>query len=165
MDLVKLIDWIKLTPRYLLPLVIVCAALLFSPQSFVATLGLSYFRDHYRSWIGLAFLLSAALVASHLVIAAVEPIKSILRLQLALRPARQRLHNLTHDEKVILRRYIENRSRTARFPPGNGLVRELEALQILQQASAVGDMVNGFPYNILPCAWDYLNKHKDLLED
>jgi hypothetical protein len=80
----------------------------------------------------------------------------------ALKGAKERLHNLTADEREILQNYIGNRTKTQELDIRSGVVNELENDFIIYRASNIGHL-GGWAYNIQPWAWDYLNEHPELI--
>jgi len=79
-----------------------------------------------------------------------------------LKGATERLHNLTAEEREILRGYIGNGTKTQLLDIQSGVVNELEEVFIIYRSSNIGHL-SGWSYNIQPWAWDYLNKHLELL--
>ena len=58
-DITKsLLEFLKLAPRYLLAVIIVCAIFLFAPASFPQTIGITAFVESYRQWIGFVLICS-----------------------------------------------------------------------------------------------------------
>lgn len=76
---------------------------------------------------------------------------------------RKRLHQLTSDEKSILREYIEGQTRTQYLNVNDGVTAGLQDARIIYRASSVSTGMFRFPYNIVDAAWDYLNQYPDLL--
>ena len=77
----------------------------------------------------------------------------------------KRLKQLTNGEKIILSTYINKKSKTQVLDYRDGNVCELETFRIIRQASNISQGHTMFYYNIQPWAWEYLNKHKELLND
>jgi len=125
MDLSKLLDAIKLSPRYLIPVFFVSGFLIFSPTTYTASLGLDNFVTTFRSWIGLVFLVSSALLLSHFLISGWAWIKRKFDAQKSFNEAINRLRNLTPDEKAVLRGYIFNRTKTQKLDMMDGVVNGL----------------------------------------
>jgi len=165
MDLSKLLDTIRLSPKYLVPIFLASGFLLFGPMQYTATLGLDGFVASYRSWVGLIFLLSSVLLLSHLLISIGSWVKRKLNEQKSLITATNRLRNLTSDEKIVLRGYIFPQTKTQVLDLTDGIVNGLVHAEIIYQAAAVGSLREGFAYNIQSWAWDFLNKNKHLLDD
>jgi hypothetical protein len=83
-----------------------------------------------------------------------------------LRAGKKRLHRLTIEEKQILRGYVEGQTRSMNLNVSSGIVNGLVGESIIYRASNLSNPMAGFmafSYNIQPWAWDYLNKHRDLL--
>ena len=165
MDWSKLLEAIKLPPKYLVPICLASGFLLFGKPSYVALLGLDSFVDSYRPWIGLVFILSLPL----LLLEVLQRIWSWLSRKYknikSRFAARHRLEHLTQEEKEILREYIFNQSKTQVLDLADGVVQGLVHAKIIDQASPLGSLADGFAYNIQPWAWNYLNKNKHLLSD
>jgi hypothetical protein len=158
------VDWIKLSPRYLLPICIFTGFVVFAPPNVLSIFGLTGFVSTYRAYFGSAFLLSAALVVSSVCIAFYEWLKRKHRERVTREHRHQRLRQLTEDEKAILRGYIEGQRRTQILSMSDGTVGQFVVEKILFRASKLGSVADYFPYNIQPWAWEYLNKHPELLE-
>ena len=60
--------------------------------------------------------------------------------------------------------YIDENTRTQELNLADGRVRELEYNKIVYRACDISKGFTDFDYNIQPWAWDYLNKHKEILE-
>lgn len=165
LDVGKLIEALELPVRTLAGLTLATGLLLFGPETFISRMGLAGFLEDYRTWIGLTFLVSASTV----LVAITGPLWSVAGSELRQRWVafrhRGHLKRLTPGEKEVLRGYLEADTRTRHFWLGEGNVRELEAHGILRRASNVGSSGAGFPFNVQPWAWDYLQKHPELLEE
>lgn len=126
----KYLDWIKLSPRYLLPLVLFTGFVLFAPVWMLDTFGLTEWIDSYRPIFGLVFLLSSALFVSGLAVGGLDWIKGRRRERQVSKARRQSLHRLSEPEKEILRGYIDNSTTTRYLSMGDGVVGGLEAQRI-----------------------------------
>lgn len=162
MDHKNLIDWVKLSPKYLIPFSLVSGFLIFAGEEILDTFGLSLLLKNYRSWISIIFLISIALIASNFIVWLGGLItKKILQLR-KLKMRIKKLNRLSNDEKMILLRYLLQNTRTQTFPFSDGRLAELIHYQIVFESSNIGNLDN-WPYNIQPWAWDYLQKHQDEL--
>jgi len=161
----KLVEWIKLSPRYLLPLSLFTGFLLFAPAKWLFVFGLVGFVSDYRSWFGLAFLLSTALLLSAAIMAMWELAKRKWDASKLMSRWQRRLHNLSEREKDILRRYIEEETRTQYWQASDGVVGGLVDEQVLYRARNLSRMGGYFACNIQPWAWEYLNEHRKLLSE
>ncbi len=159
MDFSKLIEWIKLSPKYLLPISLISGLLIFSNEKSLNVFGLNEFVNKFRSLFGIIFLVSVALVISDLILHLFAFGKN-LYLKLSIQKMRKaKLMNLTPDQKDLLYRYIYYNTRAQNFPVMDGNITELVYFKIIYQASIVG-WLEDWAYNIQPWAWDYLQKHK-----
>jgi hypothetical protein len=163
MDIGRLVEWIKLSPRHLLPLSLFTGFVLFAPQRWLAVFGLVGFVAEWRPYFGAAFLLSTALLLSAAIVAGYGWVKQKREEVALLRSRRERLHHLSEPEKDILRGYIEDQTRTQYLPMHDGVVGGLQAERIIFRASSLSRGWDEFAYNIQPWAWEYLNKHPKLL--
>ncbi|WP_170318593.1 super-infection exclusion protein B [Paenibacillus sp. HGF7] len=73
------------------------------------------------------------------------------------------LHNLTEEEKNILRHYLYYNTRSQNLNVFDGVVKGLIHSEVIYQASSIGTMRGGFACNIQPWAWEYLQKNTQLL--
>ena len=163
MDISRFVEWIKLSPRYLLPIFLLTGFLLFAPKGWLGVFGLVGLLEDYRPWFGAAFLLSGALLLSAAITPAWEMVKRKRAESGVLRERQERLHHLSEPEKEILRGYVEGQTKTQYLSMADGVVGGLEAERVLYRASDLGRSVDYFAYNMQPWAWDYLNKHPKLL--
>jgi len=159
----KYLDWIKLSPKYLSPIALVSGFLLFAKPSWLARFGLVEFVAQYRPYIGVIFLLAASLLVSHWLISSYKWLAKRRLWSKELKSAKQHLHNLTHEEREILRAYVGRDTRTQYLPIESGVVAGLEWQHIILRSSHIGSLVDGWAYNIQPWAWDYLHEHPELL--
>jgi hypothetical protein len=158
------LDFLKLTPRYLIVLGITAAMLLFGGEKFLNHIGVYQFAQDYRSWIGIIFLLSSALLVIAIPIKITKWIKQLWNKRKFYQRITQRLNGLTEDEKQILRFYIGRQTKTNVLDFRDGIVQGLVSHGIIHQAASAGNLIEGFAYNISEFAWDYLHIHPELLE-
>jgi hypothetical protein len=141
------------------------SVLLFSPKSLLSDIGLESFVREYRSWVGLVWLLSIALLLSHVL----TPFAKFTRRwgweKISIRHGRKHLQELTPSEKEILKRFIFGNTRSQYLNFQNGDVKLLEREHIIFMASNTGNLIRGFAYNIQPWAWDYLKQNLHLLKE
>lgn len=162
MDISKLSEWLKLSPRYLLPISLVTGFVLFASANILDTFGLTPFVRQYRPYLGTVFLLSTVLLLVDWSIKSYEWTRKRYRQSSELGRGQRRLHKLTDPEKRILNGYIGSKTRSQYLSIESGIVNGLEAEGIIYRASTVGRLTD-WAYNIQPWAWEYLNKHPELL--
>jgi hypothetical protein len=158
MNIIKLEDWIKLPPRYLLPLAVASALLLWTPVS--TLLGLEKLINEYHQWIGIIFLISVALLASSFLLFIWEKIN----LHLANKRRLERLSKLCPNEKQILRNYLQLNTRSQQLDIRSGVVMELALEGIIHQAAELGSLNGGLAFNIDPVVWEHIKHHPHLVK-
>jgi len=164
MDLSKFIEWIKLSPRYIFPFLIISGFFLFAPEHVLSIFGLSTFTTQYKPIIGIIFLFSSALLLSHWFIEIWKWLVKGIKNTRAKKNFKHKLHQLTAAEKLILRDYLRNNTKTQYYSMTNGIVSGLELEGILYKASNIGHVYK-FAFNIQPWVWNYLKKHPETLEE
>lgn len=159
-----LLDFLKQPLKYSIGLGIVAAIALFSPDSVISQMGLLKYRDEGKLYLGGLLLLCIAVAIAN-AIGLVADKYNHHRFLLA---GKKRLHRLTIEEKQILGRYIKGQTRSVYLNFNSGVVNGLVNETIIYRASNASNPEYGyaaFAYNIQPWAWDYLNKHRDLLRE
>lgn len=162
MDFSKLTEWLKLKPRYLVALGIASGLLLFLPDRFLLSLGLSELSASFRPWIGGVFLLSTVLLLTHFLSKIGTPVQEKIEEALAVRGWAKRLKELTPEEKAHLQQYIQGNTQTRYYDLSDGVVKGLVAKKILYRATSLGQG-EAFAYNMQPWAWRRLKKRPDIL--
>jgi hypothetical protein len=159
-----LFEFLKLAPRYLVALGIAAAVLLFSPESILKNLALYDLTQKYRHWISFVFIFSSALLIVTVIIEITKWTKRWWSERKFYNRMSERLNTLTEEEKQILRFYIAQQSKTNVLRLDDGIVQGLVSSGIIYRAASVGNMLEGFAYNISDFAWDSLNVYPHLLE-
>jgi len=158
------LEFLKLAPRYLVSVALICGLLLFLPQPWLTQIGLQGFADAYRQWLGLAFLVSAVLAGVGLGTAGWNWLRLKLRKRKIALNIIRKLNTLTEDEKQILRYYVSQNTRANTLKVDDGVVQELVACRIIYRSADMGNLLEGFAHNISDLAWDYLHVHPQVLE-
>ena len=164
MDLSKLPDWLKLKPRHLFGLVLAAGILLFSPAALLERLGMTELLMHYRGWIGVVFVASAAVWLAHGLAPAARSVVAWLQEVRQMRTRRATLKHLSPQERAILRRFMDGDTKTITLNISSGVHAGLESRQVIYRASSLSRSFYDFDYNIQPWAWDYLREHPEVLE-
>ena len=164
MDISKLLDSIKLSPKYLFAIFLAGFFFLVAPAPILGRMSLNDFW--LRPYIGIVTILAAALLVAH---GAAHGINRFNASRAKKREQREwqqsmsdTLSSLTPAEKQALQPYIIEKQNSVLFNISSGVAGGLEAKQILYRASSVGPWSN-FPYNLQPWARSYLSKHPELL--
>lgn len=164
-DITKsLLEFLKLAPRYLVAVVIVCAILLFTPQGLQKTFGTMNFVSNYRQWIGLALISSFGVWIVVISASASEWIKVLWKKRRGKKHIASRLEDLTEPEKQILRYYFSKNTRGNKLRIENGDVQALTRAGIIFQSASLGSLLEGFAHNITDFAWDYIHKTPRVLD-
>lgn len=158
-----LLEFVKLAPRFLVALGLAAGMLLFANDQLLKRLGLTELVQKYRFALGLTLVISAALLGVYIVLFVLGSIKGWWRKRQFHSAVIKRLHNLTEDEKQILRYYLANdtRANTLRFD--DGVVQGLVQDGIIYQSASMGNILEGFAHNISDFVWDYLRVYPNLL--
>ncbi len=162
-DVSKFLDWIKLSPRYLVPIALFTGFVLFASTEILEFFGLTGFVARYRPYFGLVFLLSAVLLLSGAAMAVYDCVKGWRREAQQRQQLRQQLRNLSRPEKEVLREFVRNDTTTLYLSMADGVVGGLETQRILYRSSNVGD-IEEWAYNVQPWAWEHLKAHPQLLD-
>lgn len=164
----KLKGWLSLGVGPLLVLLFFTALISFLPDSTIESLSLTEIRSSYGKYFGLAFIFSvASLFAAVLTEIWKVFLGNWLREKATLYFYKKEAHDLTEDEKRILRTFINGKTRSTHLSIKDGTVLGLERRMFIIRVGQLGsDPVSWtFPFNIQPWAWEYFNKHPSLLEE
>ena len=160
----NLLELLKLTPRNTAPLLIVSSILLFGSDELLKTIGMLQLTKDYRIIIGAVFMLSLAILVTHIAFELFAKINKRWRRRKVYTKIKKRLNALTEDEKQILRYYISQNTRANTLRYDDGVVQGLRSAGIIYQSSSLGTALEGFSYNIIEFAWDYLHVYPHLLD-
>lgn len=160
----SLIEVLKLAPKYLVAVALIAGALIFLPESWLQLLGLQEISTRYRAWFGLAFLISAGICIVAVASWIINWVLNIFRRRRVQRFVIDKLHNLTEDEKQILRYYFAKGTRSNTLKVDDGVVQELVACGIIYRSAQFGNMLEGFSHNISDLAWDYIHLNPSILQ-
>lgn len=163
-DLSSLRDWLKLPTKHLVALALVTGFVLFSPHPWLTEIELDEFRSQFRPWIATVFLLSCALVLVNAIARTWRWGQRKRRVRIQRDKARDRLHRLTPREKEILRGFIEGQTRMRKLQVLDENVVGLARVGLIRQASEIGHVLSGHPFEMPEWVWDYLRQHPELLE-
>jgi hypothetical protein len=157
------LEFLKLAPRYMAAIAAVSAALLFGSDEFLKRLGLFDLQQRYRGGIGLALLISGSLLAVDGATKCIAWARRVMRRRSFAKFRKQQLLSLTEGEKQILRFYVAQQTKTNVLRYDDGVVQGLVAKGIIHQASSMGNVLEGFAYNIDDSVWAYLNENREVL--
>ena len=149
----------KIPPAFLVAVSTVLGLILFLPQKTANILAIDLFRDEYRVFLGPTFLFTIAFGAArgfssfHTWYQQKQQLKEMVKL----------LHHLTPEEKGYLICFIEGQKNSIKVGMDDGVMAGLCHKNITYRATNVGDMLDGFAFNLQPWAREYLENNSELL--
>lgn len=160
----QMLDWIKLSPKYLFAIALFSELLLFSPLWILERAGWLEFVTKFRPWIGLIFMLTSTLLFTHFsVFVFEESLRPFYKKQKEKKRLRIWLQHLTHKQKEMLKEFINENTRTVSFNFMDGEVKELVTANILYLSTGLVDRGNYTPHTINSWVWEHLHKHPEIL--
>jgi len=152
-----LLNWLKRPFFAFVAVVTLCVLLLYGDA--VEWLGLG----SYRPIVAAVFLVALVVLLSQILAFAAEKIAKWNRRRKALIRCYDRLRNLTREEKVILRGYYVEETRTQYLDINDGVVAGLVSAGIIYRATTMSSHFTKFAYNITDTAWDFIQLYPDVL--
>ncbi|MER9506018.1 super-infection exclusion protein B [Mesorhizobium sp. M0579] len=153
----------EISSKVALPIFATLALVLFLPDVPARALGILQFREAYRIWIGVLFLLSAAALISNLLWVIGRFIKPWVTQWLYIREHRKSLQVLTEDEKIILRSFIVDGAASVSANMNSGPINLLVNKDVVVRASDLSLRYTVFSYLLQPWAREYLENNRNLL--
>ena len=153
----QILKIVKLTPTYLIAIILSLIVILFTPDKLLIVPGLIEFRDDYNQFLSPFLILSSFLI---IVLFISTKWKRHKRLTLL----KRYLHTLTNQEKSILMRYIYGETRTLELREQDGNVIALAQNRVIIMGPIVMQRTGYRVCNIQNWAWIYLNKNKQLID-
>ena len=143
---------------------IVTSFLLFLPEAIVQKIGFADIVETWRSYIGIIFLASLALLASSGISVLSQSVGNSLNNRRLQQLMLETLRMLTEDEKNFIRPFIINGENTRNAPIDSGIAGGLLAKGIIYRSSNIGHVFAGFSYNLQPISRKLLSENLDLLD-
>ena len=160
----NVLAWIKQPIPYLLSFGFVLGLLIFGPGWIARDLGVNQVVSQYRWALGIGFIITFIAIMAALLSLAERHIIDYVSNRLWLRRKAKRMHDLTPQEKQILRVFFENNTRSCSLNVANGVVGGLVAEEIIYRSANISQGGTVFSHNIQPWAWDYLRKNPHLID-
>ncbi len=154
----------KLAPKGFVALFLFCAAIKLLPAWALSALGISALSDEHSLVIGLGLLISGALIVSHSIFNTWEHFKPHFDGWVVMGKFRRHLSNLASDEKILLRRYLEQDQSTISFPINSGAATSLSAKKLIFRSSNIASHYTNFPYTIQPGVREILENRPSILD-
>lgn len=154
----------ELAVKPLLAVALSSGFFLFSPSSLLDSAGMTDLVRDYRSWLGMAFVLSCAYLVAHAVKYFADGLKSWNKARLLNKQRLKWLRSLTPDEKARLIPYIRDERASVTYPVEDGVIGSLQRKGILSRATSIGHATRGFPYNLQSWAREVLTESPEYLD-
>jgi Super-infection exclusion protein B len=159
----KHISW-----RWVVAICCVAALLLFLPRVYLIRFGLLQFTEKNHALLFIVFLLTAAFLGTYVLSSLRRLVSDGIQRWKFLRNGRARLHSLSADEKIIIRKFVQAGGSVLNLDIMNGttLVLRDEGFiypPVLGGRWHLGRLHGGFPFKIQPWVLHYLKSHPDCL--
>ena len=154
-----LIAFLK-NPKNACALLLFTGLLLFLPSRVGDSIGVTEFITRYKMWLGLGFLGGTVLCVVNIGEAVLGQVRTV-RVRFIIK---NQLHQLSPEEKRVLRLYIDANSKTLMFKVTDGVVGGLEKKGILYRPTE-WTKADKAAYNLHDWIWVYLKRHPDLIEE
>ena len=128
------IDFLKLPPNILGALSIASGALLLLPDQLAKRLYMTEFRDKYGFTIGIIFVVSTAILIVLIVSKIYHYFYDKHSSKKLVEAQTKYLKRMTPEQVIVIREFINEPTHTLPLPYNNGLVIELQHLQIITPA-------------------------------
>lgn len=150
----------KIPAAFFVAVLTVLGLVLFLPEQYAKILAVDTFRSQYRAFIGPAFLLVLAFGAARLFtwLAGAHTQRKLVK------ERNELLHKLTPEEKGYLVPYIQNEQNSVYVGMDDGVMAGLRKKGVTYLAANMGDLLNGFAFNLQPWAREYLQSNLQLLD-
>ena len=149
----------KIPVVFLVAIVCMLGIVLFIPEEYANILAVDGFRNEYRVFLGPVFLLTISLS----VVRVFDYFVQAHNQRQKLKEMQKTLHNLTPEEKGYLVSYIKGKKNTVYVGMEDGIMAGLHSKGITYLATNMGDILDGFAFNLHPWARDYLEQNSHLL--
>lgn len=150
----------KIPAAFLVAIITVLALILFLPEEYAKTVAVDGFRTEYRVYLGPVFLLTLSFCAARIFTFFMRGVSE----RKALKKRQELLRNLTPEEKGYLVPYIEGKQSSVYVGMDDGVMASLRAKGITYLAANMGNVLNGFAFNLQPWARQYLENNPELLD-
>ncbi|VEN74871.1 Superinfection exclusion protein B [Candidatus Desulfarcum epimagneticum] len=150
----------KIPAAFLVAIVTVLGLILFLPENYAKIVAVDGFRNKYRVYLGPAFLLTLSFCVARIFIFIMQGQAQ----RKALKIKQEYLHRLTPEEKGYLVPYIDGQQNSVYVGMEDGVMSGLRAKGITYLAANMGDVLNGFAFNLQPWAREYLESNHHLLD-
>lgn len=160
-----IINLIGMISKSTLPFTIISGILIFLPRNILTRLNIAEFRDNYIIILSLVFIVCVGFHISAILQKLLKYTGRKVSIKYSKYQTVKYIRKLTGDEKQVLRTYINEQTQTLYLSIENGVVKGLELKGIILRVATIGDALDStFAYNLQPYIYNYLLKHKEVLE-
>ena len=162
----QLVEMVKLPTKTMFILSLFLGTLLFLSSSTLERLGISGVIGNIRPLLAMAFLFFSIAIFVDFLITAIAFLKPWIVQQFFVeRPGKKFLQKLTTEERSLLSEAVNNNSRIVRIHINDGNARHLVHYRVISKAANSAYSHDPcFEYCINPWAWEYLERHAELIE-
>lgn len=157
------IEFLKLAPKYFLPILILSAIIVFSPIEWLRFLSLEMIGEKYKWFFSILFLISASMFLSGVIIKLYDGYVLKRKKKNTRNTIKKKLGNLSERQKSILKTLLDGDSRTITLPMNDGEVIELERYYLIYRTSSLSKGLEYFDYCLQPVAEEVIKNNRNLL--
>ena len=161
-------DVFKLPVKIFAAIALGTGLILFLPDELINKIYLSDFRNDFGFGLGLVFVISISIVGVTFVIACYKSISNIILFSKTKKAREKCINNLDDYQKAIVFSLYSEINHTGELPYPDGSVQWLVQNWIITPAvhrHLTNSELPEFPYKLQPWTIEYLNNHKELLEE
>jgi hypothetical protein len=151
------------TPQILFGIALATGILVFGSPTLLAALGLKSVIEAYRAIAGAVFLIASCILLAQAVWWFGKSLTAPFHWLLRMKRRTEVLRNLTPDEKAYLVRYIQEQQNTQYFRIDDGIAMGLAAKGVIYRPAQVGDLYDGFAFNLSEWSRRALSRDTSLL--
>ncbi|WP_096269491.1 super-infection exclusion protein B [Paucisalibacillus globulus] len=150
------IEFLKLAPKYFLPLLLFSAMIIFIPGNWLEYLHLDSIVAEYR-WIpSILFIFSLSMFIGGILLKVYDEMNKKIRNKRLNKNIKNKLKNLSNTQRNILLRFVEEDVNSVPLPVSNGEVADLENNLIVYRATRISNDIGEdgyyFDYCLQPLA-------------
>ncbi len=138
------VEFLKLPPTILSALSVASGALLLLPDKIISKLYMTDFRDKYGFLLGIIFMVSTSILIILLITKIYKYFNNKKTSKELVKSQTKYLKNINQEKADIIRAFINDHTHTLLLPVNDGLIIELQYLQIITPAGQnhLVDMLN-----------------------
>ena len=159
------LSYLKLKPRYLIGLAIVCFVVILLPKSCREYLAYDELIRSHKGWISLVGICAGIYGFIMLMPDGLNWVQGKLIYWRLSRNPQKILCKLAQDEKECLAKYIRSNVSSLDFHIGGGVINGLEEKMVVYRAADISTHGSYFAFNLQPWVLNALEKYPELKDD